>query len=93
MGHWRTVLPAGTILDVPYEGLVADLPTWTRRMLEFSGLPWDARCLDFDRTARSIVTASKWQARQKLFASSVGRWRHYERFISALTPLLVTQSV
>jgi tetratricopeptide (TPR) repeat protein len=88
MAHWRSVLPRDVILEVPYEGLVADLPTWTRRMLEFIGVSWDARCLDFERTPRPVVTASKWQVRQKLFASSVGRWRHYERFVPQLMPLL-----
>jgi tetratricopeptide (TPR) repeat protein len=87
MQHWRTVLPAGSILQVPYEGLVADLPHWTRRMLEFIGLPWDSRCLDFHLTQRPVVTASKWQVRQQLFASSVGRWRRYQRFIAELAPL------
>jgi len=91
MRHWRAVIPAGSILEVPYEGLVADLPTWARRMVEFSGLSWDPHCLEFERTPRSIVTASKWQARQKLFGSSVGRWRHYERFVAPLAPLLETQ--
>jgi tetratricopeptide (TPR) repeat protein len=88
MAHWRSVLPREVILEVPYEGLVADLPTWAGRMLEFIGVPWDARCLDFDRTVRPVVTASKWQVRQKLFASSVGRWRHYERFVTPLMSLL-----
>jgi tetratricopeptide (TPR) repeat protein len=88
MKHWRAVLPANTVLEVPYEGLVADLPTWAGRMLEFIGVSWDARCLDFDQTARPVVTASKWQVRQKLFGSSVGRWRHYETFVAPLRPLL-----
>ena len=88
MKHWRSVLPEDAILEVPYEELVADLPRCTRRMLEFIGVPWDARCLDFDRTARPVVTASKWQVRQKLFNSSVGRWRHYEPFVAPLTSLL-----
>ena len=88
MAHWRSVLPRDVILEVPYEGLVADLPSWARRMLEFIGVPWDTRCLEFDRTARPVVTASKWQVRQKLFASSVGRWRHYERFVTPLMSLL-----
>jgi tetratricopeptide (TPR) repeat protein len=88
MKHWRAVLPADAILDVPYERLVADLPTWTARMLEFIGVSWDPRCLDFDLTARSVVTASKWQVRQKLFNSSVGRWHHYESFVAPLTSLL-----
>ena len=83
---------AEAILEVPYEGLVTDLPAWTRRMLEFIGVPWDARCLEFNLTARPVVTASKWQVRQKLFGSSVGRWRHYQRFLTPLIPLLELQS-
>lgn len=84
MQHWRTTLPAGTILEVPYEGLVDEQEHWTREMLAFAGLPWDARCLDFHETNRNVMTASKWQVRQKISAASVGRWRNYERF---LTPL------
>jgi tetratricopeptide (TPR) repeat protein len=91
MHHWRAVLPPQALLDVPYEALVADQEGWSRRMLEFIGLPWDARCLDFHSTRRSVVTASKWQVRQKINSSSVGRWRHYERHLAALLPLLSTQ--
>ncbi len=88
MAHWQSVLPADSVLQVPYEGLVADVQTWARRMLDFIGLPWDSRCLEFHLTARPVVTASKWQIRQRLFGSSVGRWRNYERFVAPLTPLL-----
>jgi len=91
MRHWRTVLPAQALLDVPYEALVADQEGWSRKMLEFIGLPWDARCLDFHSTRRSVVTASKWQVRQKINSTSVGRWRHYEQHLAALLPLLSTQ--
>ena len=33
--HWRAVLPPQFLLEVPYEELVADQTTWSRRMLEF----------------------------------------------------------
>jgi tetratricopeptide (TPR) repeat protein len=88
MLHWRTVLPADAMLEVPYEALVADPETWSRRMLEFVDLPWDPRCLDFHRTERTVITASKWQVRQKINSASVGRWRHYEPFIGPLKALL-----
>jgi len=90
MQHWDTTLPAGTVLDVPYEGLVDEQEEWTRKMLAFVGLPWDARCLDFHRTHRSVVTASKWQVRQKISKASVGRWRNYEGFLGALGRLAET---
>jgi tetratricopeptide (TPR) repeat protein len=87
MQHWRSALPAGTLLDVPYESLVDDQETWTRTMLDFLDLPWDPACLDFHQTQRSVVTASKWQVRQKINRSSVARWRHYEGNIAPLLAL------
>ena len=88
MRHWRATLPHESLLDVPYEALVADPERWTRAMLEFIGLPWDARCLDFNHTERSVVTASKWQVRQGMSTASIERWRRYERFVAPLLPLL-----
>ncbi len=87
MQHWRAALPPGTLLDVPYESLVDDQETWTRRMLDFVDLPWDPACLDFHQTQRSVVTASKWQVRQKINRSSVARWRNYQDYIAPLLAL------
>jgi hypothetical protein len=87
MAHWRSLLPIATFLDVPYEGLVENQETWTRRMLEFIGLPWDARCLDFHNTQRMVVTASRWQVRQKMSRASTGRWRNYATFLGPLERL------
>lgn len=87
MAHWRSVLPPGTLLDVPYAELIADQEAWTRRIVEFLGLAWDKRCLDFHETDRSVLTTSYWQVRQKVYTSSVGRWRNYEKFIGPLLEL------
>jgi tetratricopeptide (TPR) repeat protein len=86
--HWRTVLPHTTLLEIPYEALIADQEHWTRRMLEFIGLPWDPRCLDFHQTERVVITASRWQVRQRINSGSVGRWRNYEPYLDPLRPLL-----
>jgi hypothetical protein len=87
MAHWRAVLPPGFIFDVPYEELVADQETWSRKMLEFIDLEWDPRCLEFHTNKRQVVTASAWQVRQKIYTSSVARWRKYEKFIGPLKSL------
>lgn len=85
--YWRETLPAQALLEVPYEALISDQETWTRRMLEFVGVPWDPRCLDFHRTDRVVITASKWQVRQKINATSAGRWRNYEKYVEPLRRL------
>ena len=87
MRHWSNTLPTDAVLHVPYERLVADPEAWSRRMVDFVGLPWDARCLDFHRTERTVVTASRWQVRQGMSTSSVGRWRSYEQHLGPLAAL------
>jgi hypothetical protein len=87
MDHWRVVLPTQAILDVPYEGMIDDQEKWSRTMLEFIGLPWDPKCLDFHQSSRIVTSASSWQVRQRTSATSVGRWRHYQRFIGPLLEL------
>jgi tetratricopeptide (TPR) repeat protein len=91
MRHWRSTLPEGTILEVLYEELVSDSEAWSRKMLHFIGLPWDPRCLDFHETSRTVTTPSRWQVRQKISRSSVGRWRNYESLIGPLRHLLQLQ--
>jgi hypothetical protein len=81
------VLPAGTLLEVPYESLVDDLEHWSRRLLQFADLPWDPRCLQFHQTTRTVTSSSRWQVRQPLSGAARGRWRHYERFIGPLRAL------
>jgi tetratricopeptide (TPR) repeat protein len=87
MAHWRTVLPPGFILDVPYEELVADPENWSRKMLDFIGLDWDPKVLEFYASKRQVTTASAWQVRQKVYRNSVARWRNYENFIGPLKAL------
>ncbi len=85
MAHWRSVLPPGSILDVSYEDVVDDLEGQARRLIDYCGLAWDDRCIDFHRADRPVQTASAAQARRPLFRSSLQRWRKYE---PSLGPLL-----
>lgn len=87
MAHWRTVLPADTLLEVPYEELVADQEGWTRKILDFIDLEWDPRCLDFHSARRPVLTSSSWQVRQRIYSSSIERWRNYEQLIGPLLGL------
>jgi tetratricopeptide (TPR) repeat protein len=90
--YWRATLPPTAFLEVPYEALTQDQESWTRRMLEFAGLPWDPRCMNFQETNRVVITASKWQVRQKIYRASTGRWKNYEKHLGPLLPLLARAS-
>lgn len=82
--HWRRTLPPPSMLRVRYEKLVSDPERETRRLLAFCGLGWEDACLRHDRNDRAVNTPSRWQARQAIYTSSVGRWRNYEPWLLQL---------
>jgi tetratricopeptide (TPR) repeat protein len=75
MAHWRRALPIGSILDVHYEDVVADIETQARRIVAYCGLQWDPACLAFHKNSRPVRTASVVQVRRPIYSTSVGRWR------------------
>ena len=83
MNHWKLNLHY-PIIEVNYEELVGDLEGQTRRILGLLDLPWDERCLRYHENKRVVNTASREQVRQPIYASSIGRWKHYERHLSEL---------
>jgi hypothetical protein len=83
MRHWDTVLP-GRVLRVWYEDVVEDLEGSVRRVLDFCGLEFEAACLDFYRTERSIRTPSSEQVRQPIFREGLLQWQNYEPWLGPL---------
>ena len=88
MDHWREVLPSDRFIDVDYESLTADPENQARRLIAFCGLGWDTACLRPEQNSGAVQTASKWQARQPIYRSSVERWRHYEPWLGSLRELM-----
>ena len=87
MEHWRQVMRV-PIHDVVYEELVADQEVVSREMLQFCGLEWDDRCLNFQQNRRAVQTASKVQVRKPIYKSSVRRWERYAEFLGPLKDAL-----
>jgi cytochrome c-type biogenesis protein CcmH/NrfG len=87
MDHWDAVLP-GRVLKVQYEDLVRDLETEVRRILQHCGLPFEAACLDFHSSKRSVNTASSEQVRLPIYSDAVGFWKNYESHVADLKQIL-----
>jgi tetratricopeptide (TPR) repeat protein len=88
MAHWRSVLPKDRFIEINYEDLVSNLEPEARRLIDFLGLPWDDAMLDFNKTERSVRTASAAQIRQGLYQTSVERWKPYAPYIKPLLKAL-----
>jgi Flp pilus assembly protein TadD len=77
MEHWEAVLPEGAMTTVVYEDVVADTEKEAKRLIEFLGLPWNDKCVDFHKSDRPVKTASVAQVRKPIYNTSVQRWKKY----------------
>jgi tetratricopeptide (TPR) repeat protein len=77
MAHWQKVLPKGVLTTVQYEDVVADTEKEAKALIEFIGLDWDPKCVDFHKSDRPVKTASVAQVRKPIYNTSVKRWKKY----------------
>ena len=87
MRHWQAVL-GERLLIVHYEDLVQNPEQVSRRMLAHCGLSWEPACLAFDSQSTAVTSASAVQVRQRLYSSSIGKWRRFERQLAPLARIL-----
>lgn len=79
---------ADRVARVDYEGLLADQAGETERVLAACGLPFDAKCLDFQSNRRAVVTASDQQVRRGLYRGSNAAWQAYAPHLAPLAEAL-----
>ena len=83
MQHWRNVLK-DTLLVVRYEDLVAQQSETLTEVLQFCALDWSEQCVNFEKNQQISTTASLAQVRQKLYTSSIGKWKNYRNELAPL---------
>jgi hypothetical protein len=87
MAHWKALYP-DSIFDFDYDAFVREPAPALQPLLEFLGLDWDARCLEFHQLRNTVKTGSYWQVRQPLHANASERWRHYDAHLGPLRSAL-----
>ncbi|MEI6738420.1 MAG: sulfotransferase [Pseudomonadota bacterium] len=92
MQHWRDTLP-GVFLDVDYETIVAHKEKISRKIIQYTNLPWEDACLDFHKNRAPAATASATQVRQDIYGSSVGKWKAYEKELEPLASFLTKAGI
>jgi tetratricopeptide (TPR) repeat protein len=89
MEHWRNTLTI-PFLDIRYEGLVSDVESVSRSLIEFCGLDWDPKVLDFYKSERRVNTASYMQVNKPIYKSSVAKWKLYDNHLAPLYSALAS---
>lgn len=87
MAHWKSLVP-GAILDVEYEAMVRRNEETIEQVLSFIGAGRQMRRFLDEGMDMPIKTASSFQARQKIYHTSVERWKNYAEFITPLLDIL-----
>ncbi|HEY8950739.1 MAG TPA: sulfotransferase [Rhizomicrobium sp.] len=75
-------------LDVRYEDMVENQEPNVRRILDFIGVDFDPKTLAFHENQRYARTASYAQVTEKLYDSSVYRYRHYRKHLDEAVRVL-----
>ncbi|MEM9359611.1 MAG: sulfotransferase [Pseudomonadota bacterium] len=91
VAHFSDTLPEQRFTTVQYEGVVADIESETRRLLDFCDLPFEQACVDFHTNQAPVATASSAQVRQPLFTSSLARWKRYRPGIDPALNVLIEE--
>ena len=81
LARWRAVL-GERLLVVPYEALVAEPETWTRRLLAHCGLADEPGPFAPHENARPVTTTSAMQVRQPIGRMGVGAAETYREFLA-----------
>ncbi len=85
--HYRQQLDLN-YMEIRYEDLVEDQEPNVRRLLDFVGVEFDPRCLSFHDNQRYARTASYAQVTEKLYDSSVYRYRQYRKHLDEAVAIL-----
>ena len=76
------------VLEIHYEDLVTDKENTIRKVLDHTGAPWDDACLQHHKSERVVKTASYEQVTQKIYTSSLYRYRNYHEAVQPIIPIL-----
>jgi tetratricopeptide (TPR) repeat protein len=92
VGFWLAMRPrmADRWIEVRYEDMVENLPSVARTTLNFLGVDYDEKVLQFDQHARSkrVNSPSHGDVIKPLYRTAIGRWRNYQKYLEPYLPSL-----
>jgi len=74
--------------EIRYEDMVEDPEHWSRFIAEFVGIEWREQMLEFHQNSHVARTASYAQVKEKIYTSSVSRYKNYEKHLSDCLEIL-----
>ena len=71
------------VLETRYEDIVDDLEKSAKRLLQYVGVEWDEKVLEFHKSAkkRMVYTPSYQGVIQPVYKGSISKWKNYEKHL------------
>jgi len=91
MKHWRKI--GVPMIEFWYEDLVNEQEAISKALIQYCGLEWEEKILEFHKLERRVKTASVGQVRNKIYKSSSQKWRNYEELLQPMIDALDTSVV
>ena len=88
LDYWKNEFCEHEPLDLRYEDLTSDQKKQTERILKYLNIPWEDNCMEFHTSNRVANTISYDQVSQKMYTSSVERWKNYEKYLQPLAEVV-----
>lgn len=84
---WTDILSI-PVMELHYENLVANQREETERLIKFLDLPWEEDCMQFHKSKRVAKTISYDQVNKKMYKTSSGRWKNYEKHLGPIMDIV-----
>ena len=68
--------------EIKYEDLVRNSESSIKNVCNFLDLTYTNELLDFHNKKNSVLTASNYQVRQKIYQNSVGKFNYYKDLLN-----------
>ena len=83
MDYWLKTFK-DEIYVLNHENLVDDQEKYSREIVNYCDLKWEASCLEFYKTKRQVKTASNEQVREPINRKSIAAWKKYKDLLGPL---------
>lgn len=83
MRHWKKFLNH-KIIDIKYEEIISNPKEELSKILNILNLKWNDNYLNYTKNKNLVETASVYQVREKLYNSSINKWKNYESYFKDL---------
>ena len=87
MNFWREQFPK-TVYDLEYSNLVENPKFEIKKLLNFSELNWDEKCLNHHNNERAIKTASSTQARKPIYKTAIKSSDKYKDYLENVKSII-----